>query len=384
LAVSIDQASIVWRAILETLRASPMLRGLLPMIPRRGKLSLKNANDVIVQKCDLRSVRGLAIPLCVAEETNFWRSEADVTVNPAEEILAAVRPSLLQFPKGRLLMISSPWSKSGPLYAAYVERLESRDPLCMKMTTMMGNPTIPVELLELERQRDPEKFEREVMAERVDAISALLPSEPLEHCVVKDRYDNPPKPGMNYIAGLDAAFRSDAFGFGLSHAEGEKVVVDLVRSWKPSPKKPVNLKATMEEIVEICRHYNCTRAYSDQVANEVIKQHLAAAGIIVEQVRTLGRRASGIYSTLRAKCLAGQLEFPDNSGLLGQLRRLEIVRSSGGGERCEASSGHDDVAIAAALSIRQCVTQPASEPWSLVLTLGASVRTIKDTGATAR
>jgi hypothetical protein len=362
LAVTKDQAQIAHRGIVETLRSSPF-RALLPMFPRREKLSLRNGVDVIVTKCDLRSVRGYAIALCVAEEVAFWRSEDDPTQNPAEEILAAVRPALLQFEHGRLLCVSSPWSKSGPLWAAHARRLESLDPLYMRLTTTQGNPTIPVALLEAERARDPEKFEREINAEFLDAASALLPSDALDACVAKDRWENPPKPGAAYVAGIDVAFRSDWFGFALSHAEGERVIVDLVRSWKPKPGKAVQFSSTMDSIIEICKHYGCTRAFADQVANEVVKQRLAAAGIVLEQVSTLGRRASGIYSTLRAKTLAGQLELPDNPELVSQLRRLEIVRSSGGGERCEASSGHDDVAIAAALSVHQCVSAPSGEPW---------------------
>jgi hypothetical protein len=162
---------------------------------------------------------------------------------------------------------------------------------------------------------------------------------------------------MRYIAGIDAGFRSDAFGFALAHAEGERVVVDLVRSWKPRRGTAVQFAPVMEEIVTTMRAYHARDANADQVANEVIKQHLAQAGIELKQVSTLGRRASGIYSTLRAKVLAGQVEFPDNAELLSQLKRLEIIVGSGGSERCEASSGKDDLAIATALAVHQAVAR---------------------------
>lgn len=362
LAPTKDQAEITWRGIVGVLRNSPF-RGLLPLLPRREKLRLGNGVDLVVQKCDLRSVRGYAIPLCVAEEAAFWRSEDDPTTNPAEEVLASVRPALLQFKHGRLLLISSPWAKSGPVWTAFAQRLEKEDPLVLRMSSTQGNPTLSAELLEAERARDPERYEREISAEFLDAASALLPGDALDLCVARGRWEVPPKSGASYVAGLDVAFRSDWFGFAISHAEGEKVIIDLVRSWKPKPGKAIQFAPTMDAITDICRHYGCARAFSDQVANEVVKQRLAAAGIALEQVSTLGRRASGIYSTLRAKTLAGQIEFPDVPELLSQLRRLEIVRSSGGGERCEASSGHDDVAIAAALSIHQCVAQPTRKPW---------------------
>ncbi len=325
-----EQAEITHRGIVAVLKNSPF-KSLLPLLPRREKLVLRNGVDVIVQKCDLRSVRGFAVTCCLAEEPAFWRSEEDGVTNPAEEILAAVRPALLQFPRGRMLLITSPWSKSGPVWRAFAERLEREDPLVMRMTSQQGNPTLSAELLEAERQRDPERFEREINATFLDAASALLPGDALDACVARERWENPPKPGAAYVAGIDVAFRSDWFGFALSHAEGERVIVDLTRSWKPKPGKAIQFASTMDAIVEVCQHYGCVRAYSDQVANEVVKQRLASAGIALEQVSTLGRRASGIYSTLRAKVLAGQLELPDNPELISQLRRLEIVRSSGGG-----------------------------------------------------
>jgi hypothetical protein len=231
------------------------------------------------------------------------------------------------------------------------------------MTSKQGNPSLDADLLESERQRDSERYEREVNAEFLDAASALLPSDAVEACTVANRWEVPPKPDVFYVAGLDAGFRSDCFGFSLSHAEGEKVVVDIVRSWKPRPGKPVQFAPVMTEIIEILRRYGCTRAYSDQVANEVIKQYLAEAGIVLEQVTTLGRRASSIYAVLRAKTLAKQVEFPDNPELTAQLKKLEIIVGSGGSERCEAASGKDDLAIATALSIFQCVSAPSVKPW---------------------
>jgi hypothetical protein len=369
-----NQADINERAFLEVMRSSSTLSSFLPVFPRRDKISLKNSVDVIVMKCDRRSLRGFPIVFCCAEELNFWRSEADATVNPAEEVLAAVTPALMRFEYGRLAMISSAWAMDGPMMANYKRRLETRDPLVLQMSTMQGNPTIPPALFELERQRDPEKFEREIMAIPSDgSATALLPGEALDRCIVRDRWENPPRPGASCVMGLDIGFRVDASGACWSHAEGETVVVDRVRSWKPKPGKPVQFAPMMEEIVEICRHYGCTRVFSDQICNEVVRQCLAAEGISVEQVSTLGRRASGIYSSLRAKVLAGQVELLDNTELLSQLRRLEIVRTSGGNERCEASSGHDDIAVACALSVYQCVSEPAFEPYAYCLDLpGAS------------
>ncbi len=357
-----DQSDIMFRGIRGVFRNSPVLERMI-VGERADRLILSNNSEILVWAAHYARVRGLATCLVIAEEAAFWRSEEDPTTNPAEEIFSAVRPSLLTFPHGKLLMISSPWSKSGPVWSAYKNRAERPETLVLKMTSTQGNPTLDPALLKAEQERDSERFDREVNAEFVDSASALLPPDAVDACTVEGRWEVPPKSDAAYKAGIDAGFRSDCFGFALTHAEGEKVVVDVVRSWKPRPGKAVQFVPVMTEIVEILRRYGCYEAFSDQVANEVIKQYLAEAGINLEQVTTLGRRASAIYSTLRAKVLAKQAEFPENAELLSQLKKLEIIVGSGGSERCEASSGKDDLAIATALSIFQCVSHPAIKPW---------------------
>jgi len=111
------------------------------------------------------------------------------------------------------------------------------------------------------------------------------------------------------------------------------------------------------------KRYNSTQIYGDQVAAEPIKQALAAHGITFTQRTTLGRRASAIYGTLRAKTISGQLELPDNPELISQLKRLEVVVGSGGSERCEASHGHDDLAVAVTLAVHEAISQPVAKPW---------------------
>jgi hypothetical protein len=52
----------------------------------------------------------------IADELAFWPNES--STDPAEEILAAVRPGL-STTNGLLLGVSSPHVQHGPLYTAY-------------------------------------------------------------------------------------------------------------------------------------------------------------------------------------------------------------------------------------------------------------------------
>jgi hypothetical protein len=55
----------------------------------------------------------------LADELAYWL-DGETSANPAEEILAAVRPGMLQF-GGRAMLLagSSPYRRTGPLWEAY-------------------------------------------------------------------------------------------------------------------------------------------------------------------------------------------------------------------------------------------------------------------------
>jgi hypothetical protein len=229
LAPTIPQAAVDFSGIKGVIQGSSLCRSLVNNV-KQNRISLSTGHDIAVWKSDLRQVRNLAIGCCVAEECAYWLDENDATVNPAEEILAAVRPALLQFEYGRLLLVSSPWSKTGPLWTAWQHRLERREPLVMRMSTTMGNPVLTAERMEEERARDPQRYEREINAEFLDAASALLPGDSVDACTAKGRWETVPKSGMSYVARIDAGFRTDSFAFAIAHAEASRVIVDLARS----------------------------------------------------------------------------------------------------------------------------------------------------------
>jgi hypothetical protein len=225
------------------------------------------------------------------------------------------------------------------------------------------NPSLPADELARERERDESYFLREYAAEFLDAASALLPTEMVENCVARGQTEFPPNTERLYTAALDAGFKSDSFAFALSSQDGDRVRLDLIREWKPRKGRPVQFTDVLNEIVAVMRLYNCPTIYGDKVASEPIRQVLLSQGITFTETTTLGRRASGIFQTVRAKVIAGQLVLPDNLELVNQFKRLEITVGAGGSERVEAASGHDDMAICASLAIHQAISRPSVKPW---------------------
>lgn len=82
-------------------------------------IELRNQAVIRVAAASFRGLRGYAIPAMVADELAFW-FDGETSQNPAEEILRAVKPAMLQF-GGRALLLgcSSPYRRAGPLWEAY-------------------------------------------------------------------------------------------------------------------------------------------------------------------------------------------------------------------------------------------------------------------------
>ena len=73
------------------------------------------------------------------------------------------------------------------------------------------------------------------------------------------------------------------------------------------------------------------------------------------QATTLGTRAAPIWSTLRTLVTSREMELLDDPQTVAELKRLELIVTSGGNQRVEASTGHDDRAVVLALASHQAV-----------------------------
>jgi phage terminase large subunit-like protein len=112
------QAGIAFQYVLSFFADHPRLKHLISDEPHQDQIELKNQVTIRVASASFRGLRGYAIAALLADELAYWfEGEA---ANPAEEILRAIRPAMLQF-KGKAMLLagSSPFKRSGPLWEAY-------------------------------------------------------------------------------------------------------------------------------------------------------------------------------------------------------------------------------------------------------------------------
>jgi hypothetical protein len=378
LAATREQAKVCFGYIRGKLEASPILSSMIEGEIRADEIDLKNGCTISVQPANFRTIRGRSAVCVVCSEIAFWHDDT-TNANPAKEILRALRPSMATFPNAKQILISSPFAKIGVLHDYWSKRHSpdwGKKKLVWRLDSLTMNPTLDRELLREEEANDPENFSREYLANFWDSTSNFLHADAIEACVQRGRFELPPQTGSYYTAALDAAFKSgDAFAFSIVHFVDGKVIQDVTRSWHGSRAKPVDLASTLTEIVATLRGFMVGHIYGDSFCSEPIRQALATQGIRFELTHTLGTRAAGLWNTLRTLVAQKQIELLDDPETIGELKRLQLIATTGGNQRIEAQTGHDDRAVALALAAHEAVSKPAREPQlEVVTTYGSALR----------
>lgn len=175
---------------------------LRPYLKEAFKESLVLHNDVIleVQSCSYRSVRGRTCFLFLAEELAFWHIQGE---RPADQIIAAMRPSLATA-GGKMIVISSPYSRQGPLYEHYERYYGKNDPniLYWKAATRTMNPTISEKFINNELSKDRAAGASEWLGEWRSDISGAYDHDAVMACATLPG-EMGPKPYQVYSAFVD-------------------------------------------------------------------------------------------------------------------------------------------------------------------------------------
>ncbi|MGA2361641.1 MAG: terminase large subunit [Candidatus Aminicenantales bacterium] len=302
------------------------------------ELDLVNGAHIAVKASDFRSVRGWRLALVVLDEVGFFPNDN------VDELVSALTPSII--PGGRLIGISSPNRKAGPLWALY-EKFWGRDDadtLIFKAPTKLLNPTFSDRKIARDMERDPERCRAEYEAVFRDDIGALFDEEKLRAAAKGS--ETPPEKGMKYVAFIDAsAGRADSMTLAIAHAFQEMVYLDLVRENVP----PFDFVQVVEEYAGLLREYGIHECWGDRYAFASLESQLRRHRIALSQSKA---SATEFYLKLKALLQAGAVVLLNDRKLIDQLMRLEIQTLPSGAERIDhPKNANDDVASAAAGAI---------------------------------
>jgi hypothetical protein len=342
LAASRDQASVVFNYARSFFIKSAILRKLIRHITAT-EIFLTSGIVIAVHTNSYRVVRGKSLLAVVADEIAFWRSEE--SANPDLEVYRAIRPSLART-GGMLVAISTPYRRSGLLYARYKDHYaKDGDVLVVKGGTDQFNPTINKQVIFQEVKADPEGARSEWHAEFRSDVSALFDESVLDDAVDHSRPQELPPRQYRYYAFADAsAGRHDAFTFCIGHLEGakgeERFICDVLRG-RSAPFDP---RSTAWEFAHLARQYNCGRVIGDAFAGEWVSAAFRDCGISYD---TSPLAKSSLYLEALPAFNRGAVSIPDQERLLRELRSLERrVHRSGKDMVDHPKHGSDDYANA--------------------------------------
>jgi len=344
-----DQAKIIKRYIAAILDSTAVFRNMIVKESEWG-IELKNDINIAVKTCSFRSLRGFTVLAAICEEMAFWRDEN--SANPAQEVLAALRPALATIPESMLIAISTPYSRAGVLWEQFRTNFGNEDgprPLVWKAPTRIMNPTIDSGTIENAVRDDPERAHAEWEAEWREDIEAFLSLDVIETAVIPGRFELPRLADINYVGFIDpSGGRQDSFTLAICHKDrGGKIVLDCVREMKP-PFQPQNAVA---EFSEILRGYGVSYVSSDRYSGEWVVSEFMEHDIGVEASEF---PSSEIYLNFLPLLMNGSVELLENRRLVDQLRGLERRVRAGGKDLISHGSfsgAHDDLAVAVAGAI---------------------------------
>jgi hypothetical protein len=324
LSTSRDNAKVIFKHLLGTVRAESLLRPLL-VSDTADTLTLRHPTG---RPCEIHIAAGArAGSTLVArwslgvtfDEAPRMGGEDDGVVN-LEDSARAVRGRLL--PGAQILYVGSPWAPFGPVYTAVQTHFGKPTPDVMvvraagpDMNPIWWTPARCDDLL----RTDPDAYATDVMGEFRQAEAGLFGSE-LDACT-RDSGDQPSKTTHYYVACIDPATRGNAWTLVVMTREGDKRIVALTKEWKGSKTEPLNPSKIFDEMAGILRPYRVKEVTSDVWSFDTLRDTADKYGIYLRQKALTSPDQADAWVSLRQNMVQGLLELPKGQ-IVEDLRRL--------------------------------------------------------------
>lgn len=356
LAADKAQAGVIHGYVRDILR-QPAFRGVIAR-ETSEEIELRNRITIGIHSANYRTIRGMRILAVACDEMSFWL-DSESSRNPAGEVLTALEPALGETAGSQLIITTTPYLRSGPVFELHRDYFGKDDPdvLVWQAPTVEMNPTYRTAIIDKAMARDPAKARAEFYAEFRSDLETYVPLELVTQAVVPGRVSLPYSPRTFYHAFVDPSELvkgGDSMTLAISHNAAGRLIIDRVDEVRP----PADPKEVVERFVAICQEFRITTIIEDRVSLGWIRAAFEKHGIAIEPCSL---PKSDLYGLLSVKLQGRIVEIPDDKRLVDQIVGLEKRNLTGGVFRIDhAPGGHDDRANAVAGAIELAAAAEAN------------------------
>lgn len=334
------QARTCFRYVRGLIHGNDMLRGMI-LRERMGEIELSNRTVIEVGTATLGGLRGYTVAAAVLDELAFWSTDGS---NPAAEVISSLRPALATL-RGKIVAISSPYSRRGPLWDTYRRYYgqEDRRILVAQAPSVVLNPALDPGIVADALEADAASASAEWLAQFRTDLEEFVKREVIEACIEPSVVERLPIRGVEYRAFCDPSGGvSDSMTLAIGHAEGDSFILDCLRE----AKAPFDPSAIVASFTETLRAYRCGRVSGDRYGGSWPEEQFRKLGVKYEAA---GKAKSDIYRDFLPLLTSGKAELLDQPRLINQLVSLERRTARGGRDSIDhAPNAHDDCANAVA------------------------------------
>jgi len=275
---------------------------------------------------------------------NFW---FEAGASPAKEIITALRPSLGQLPNSKLLILSTPFQRSGPMWETYRDKFGQDDPdtLVVAAGTRDMNSTYSEKVIERAMKEDYAAARSEYFAgEFRQDLETFLSVEALEAVTATDLLERPRVDGVRYVAGVDpSGGRGDAMCLSVSSWQDGRAVQDCIRI----QRAPFDPSTCVTDFVKTLNYYGIEEVIGDRFSGAWCSSDFEKRGILY---RNADLSKSEYYLEFLPIVMRGGCMLLDNKQQIAEFRSL-LRRTGRGRDNVDHPPNlHDDASNACAIS----------------------------------
>jgi hypothetical protein len=358
------QSRIVFDYCLGKLQRSKILKRMIKRTTS-DEIELRNGISIQVYPCNIARIRGASLAAFIGDECAFWKHEGR---SIDKEVLDSARPGL-SFEYSKMIKISSPYMMRGEVWNDYRQyHGKAGSPvLVFQGSTELFYPGFSKLKLAAARLRDLVAFDAEYMARFRADLSGMYDPAVIDAAVDPDRPTELPfrKDAGSYAGFVDVAGGGgkDSYAVAIGHLEGQKIVVDVIRSRRPK----FNPEEVTAQYSELLKSYGIGRVTGDKFSGDWASNAYAKFGILYERSE---KTKSECYLEAEGPFNTGRVNLPNREAAIVQLKGLVRKARSGGHDSVDTDAGQPEDEANVVAGLIWLLSESANRPIPRIRSLG--------------